>query len=394
LILGLNAQKQGKAVVFLRYILYFCLLFAFAIPIARAETLIPMPVLSQGFDLTAYAAGTDTITKTIEGNHSIGFELSLPKTWIERTTLDQTYGELVRYEGPAYGDVLPFLSVHRLPMKRENTAKLELISYILKQNYVLRALNVTSDRAVEAVYVMVNKAGDSFVVRAKAKINGADFLLAEYGVPARAFEEQRDAQTFAMGSFKFLNDTNTAIENRVERTYFKALRFYYPASWVFVGEETPSDNRVSIKFSSKAESGFETGRIKLTLVSNASLKDTKNKNAFAVDVPGLLKETRKSFEDTGYLFGQKIESKKPDLNIKTNFAVQDAYDLHLKTSEYESQKMGAVTHELWLAVFNVVGADGEQKIYVAELFTPARAQDLYLWSVNTRAFEIILKSIQ
>ncbi|NBX65747.1 MAG: hypothetical protein EBQ96_01985 [Proteobacteria bacterium] len=376
------------------HFLFLLLLAAWvAFPFAgRAEELIPLPELSPEFQLEAYAAGTDTIRKEFEEIPTVGFELSLPKVWVERSALGMSYGELVRYEGPAVGDVRPYFSFKRVPVKRENTARMELIAYLLKQGYVLRAIKEIDDRNVDALYVTVNDSGDSFGVRAQIRINGSDMLMGEYAVPITAWNELRDEQTFALKSFKFLKDVADPIEKRVERTYFKVLRFFYPASWLFLGEQTPAENTVSINFANRSETGVEGGRIKITVASTKPLKDEKSNDVFKVDVPEMLKAARKSYETRNFIIGKTLENRAPVLNIPVSFAALNAYELHTKTTEYEVDNLPLATHELWLAVFRTKAI--VPKTYVVELFTPSRTQDIYLWSINTRAFEIILKSIQ
>ena len=364
---------------------------------AHAEELQPMPELSQTFDLAGYAGQTDTIKKDLIDIPNISFELSLPKAWTERTTLGQSYGELIRYDGPPVGDVRPYFSLKRINIKRENSARLELLAYLLKQGYVLRAIKEIDDRNIEALYVAVTNEGDSFAVRMRGRIMGPDLVLAEYGVPVNAWEQMRDEQTFAMKSFKFLKDSDAPIEQRMERTFFKSLRFFYPASWVFEGEETPAENKVSVRLGNKNDQGLEAGRIKLTLISTGSLKDTESFKEYQVDLADTLKQIRKNYESRNFQFGAKIDSRKPKLNVPASFSAMDVYQLHLRKSQYDDEKQEAATHELWIAVFKVKDTDRAQpveKAYVAELYTPSRALDIYLWSINTRAFEIILKSVQ
>lgn len=359
---------------------------------ARAEELVPLPELSPQFQLEAYAAGTDSIKKEFAEIPNVAFELSLPKTWIERSALGTSYGQLVRYEGPAVGDVRPYFSFKRVQVKRENTARLELVAYMLKQGSVLRSIKEIDERNAEALYVTVNEAGDSFGVRALMRIIGPDMLLAEYGVPISAWDMLRDEQTFAVKSFKFLKDGNDPIEARIERTYFKALRFYYPASWLFTGEQVPSENQVIINLANRTDTGQEAGRIRLTLLSTKPLKDDKGKMLFKVDMPALLKAARASYEERKFIIGKTIENRAPALNLPVDFSALNAYDLHVKLSEYDTSNLPPASHELWLAVFRT--KDEVPKTYLVELFTPSRTQDLYLWSINTRAFELILKSIQ
>lgn len=359
---------------------------------SRAEDLQPLPELSKTFDLASYASGTDTVAKAFDAMPFAGYEIALPKTWIERASLGQDYGELTHFDGPTVGDVRSYFSYKRLQVPRENSARLELIAYMLKQNYVLRSLKEKDDRNVEALYVMVDSRNDSYVVRTVARIVGPDMLLAEYAVPVHEWDRQRDQQTFAIQSFKFLKDSTDTIEKRVERVYFNALRFYYPASWIFTSEQALADNRVTLTLINKTGSNAEGGRIRLSVVSSKSLKDNGNRSNFAVEPPALLKELRKTYEDQGYVIGNSIESSKPGLNVPTKFSAMEVYEVRKKTSQYDSARPEPVTQELWLAVFSGEG-EGD-KFYIAELFTPSRKQDIYLWSVNTRAFEIMLKSIQ
>lgn len=360
---------------------------------AQAEALQPLPELSKSFDLVAYAATTETVKKEFPGLPNVAFEISLPKSWPERIAMGQSYGEIARFDGPAFGDVRPYFSFKRIAVNRENSAKNELISYLLRMNYVLRAIKERDDRNVEALYVIADpQTGDSFVIRAVMRIMGPEMLLAEYALPMQAWDKKRDEQTFAISSFKFLKDSTETIEKRIERSYFKQLRFHYPASWFFEGESAPVDNRVTTRLVTNGETGSEAGRIHLTLVSPRSLKDTEDKRDYPVDVPEILKEMRKTYTDRGYDVSASVESFAPDLNIQTAFGVVDVYNLSRRVTNYETDRLQPVTQELWVAVFR--GTGPQAKTYIAEMLTPSRNQDLYQWAVNTRAFKIILKSIQ
>jgi len=374
--------------------LIFLIFAAFWASGASAQDLKPLPELRPSFNLESYAAQTDTIEKTFSDVGDLGFEISLPKDWSERSTLGQTYGELARYEGPAYGDVRPYFSLKRQQMGRENSARLELVAYMLKSGYVLRSLREIDDRNVEALYVVALPTGDSYAVRARVAVSGPAMLLAEYAVPVEAWDEQMDQQTFALSSFKFKNLSDDAIEKRIERNYFGSLRFFYPSSWSFDGEKADADNVVEIDLVNPGVANAELGRMAIALYGVKSLKDPQDKRGFKVDVAGILKDIRKTYTDQGYEFSDSIETRKPDLNLPAGFAVMDVYNLRQRLTQYETDKKAPVTKELWLAVFQAKDDVGATKTYIAQLLTPARSQDLYLWSINTRAFEIVMKSIQ
>lgn len=368
------------------------LALAVAVPRARAQALLPMPELDKSFNLTTYAASTDTATKEFPTIPDAGFQVALPRTWMERMSLGQDFGEIARFDGPAMGDVRPYFSYKRIAMPRENSARMELVAYALKKGYLLRSIREIDDRNVEALYTVLNDKGDSYTVRALMRVMGTYYLLAEYALPTAAWDAYKDAQTFAIGSFRFLKNSDTQIEKRTERVYFESLKFFYPASWRFVGEQAQGDNRVSVQLQSRDDTGVESGRITLNVISSRSLKDESDPNRFSVDVPAMLRDIRQSYEAQGYDLGSAVENLKPDLNIPVDFAVMDVYNLRRKLTDYQTDAKAPVTQELWIAVFRSAGAN--PKTYVAELLTPSRTLDLYQWSVNTRAFAMVLKSIQ
>lgn len=365
--------------------------FLAAVP-ASAAGLLPLPELSSGFNLTTYAGSTDMVHKDFPEIAGVSFEIALPKTWTERIAISQDFGEIARFDGPAYGDVRPYFSFKRLQVHHEISGQMQLMTYLLKQGSVLRSLKQLDDRNIEALYVNIDSNGDSYVVRAMGRIMGPTMLLAEYALPVAVWDQLRDEQTFAMRSFKFLKDSAEPIETRIERTYFKALKFFYPQSWTFTKEVVPADNMVTVRLATKGETGLEAGRINLSVFAQKSLKNDADLRKYPVDVPETLKTLRKQYEDSGYIIGKTIEHKKPDLNLPVTFSALDIYEVERRTTMYETDKKQPVTHELWIAVFQTKGL--LPKTYVVEMFTPARMQDLYQWAINTRAFEIILKSIQ
>lgn len=359
---------------------------------AYASGLVPLPELSPSFNLSAYAGGTDMVHKEFPEIEGTAFEMALPKTWTERITVGQTFGEIARFDGPAFGDVRPYFSLKRIAVQHEIATRLELMSYLLKQGFVLRSLKELDDRNIEALYVIIDEKGDSYVVRARGRMIGSSLVLAEYALPSDVWDRLRDEQTFAMRSFKFLKEIPAPIEGRIERTYFKALKFFYPSSWTFVKEEAPTDNMVTVRLGTTNETGLEGGRINLSVYAQKSLKNDADARVYPADVPAALKALRKAYEDKGYIVGKSIEQKKPDINLNATFSALDVYELRQRTTLYETDKEAPLSHELWIAVFQVKGI--QPKTYVVEMFTPARMQDLHQWATNTRAFEIILKSMQ
>jgi hypothetical protein len=248
---------------------------------------------------------------------------------------------------------------------------------------------VIDDRNVEAMYVMIDDSGDSYVVYARVRIMGHDMLVAEYGMPVRAWAKHKSQQIFAMRSFKFLKDSNTTIEERVERKYFESVQLFYPKSWLFLGEEVPQDNQIIIGLGVLNKTKTDAGRIRIAVIGEKSLKDARDPRIFVVDAPAYLRDLRATYENKGFVIGESIDSGKPDLNLPVTFSARDVYELRRKGTQYDTDKVEPITDELWVAVFK-----SGNKTYVAELFTPSRKQNIYQWAVNTRAFEIILKSIQ
>ncbi|HEY8964128.1 MAG TPA: hypothetical protein VIN59_06680 [Alphaproteobacteria bacterium] len=361
---------------------------------AGAQELKPLPELSPGFDLAGYATQTETVKRDYASLPNIAFEVSLPKTWVERAALGQDFGELTRFDGPAAGvDPRPYFSFKRLQVNRENSAKNEIIAYMLKSGYVLRGLKEIDDRNVEALYVLQDTMGASYGVRAMARIQGPSLLLAEYALPLEQWNDLHDQQTFATRSFKFTKDSDEPIEKRIERKYYKSLSFFYPASWIFEGETAIADNQVVLTLANPSDLGNKGGEIRLGLYSVRSLTALDaDPKAYPLDVPALLKDVTARKKAAGFDVGEPIEHRTPDLGIPTKFATMEIYGLRERKTEYDTLEKGPITQELWLVVFQT--DEVTPRTIILELTTPARTQDIYLWSVNTRAFEIILKSIQ
>jgi len=360
---------------------------------AGAQELKPLPDLDAGFDLALYAGQTDTVSRTYEDLPHVGFEVSLPKTWIERATLGQDFGELTRFDGPAIGDVRPYFSFKRQQVTRENSARNELIAWLLRSGYTLRGFREIDDKNVEALYVMQDNQGDSYAVRCMARIEGPTMQMAEYAVPLKAYNAMRNEQVFAIKSFKFAGSSDTPIEKRIERVYRQSVRFYYPASWLFESEQAVAPNQVVLTLANPNNAGGKQGAIRFALYSAESMVDTAGGNTvYPVDVPALLKDVRTRYVEQRMDISAAIERRKPDLNLPVKFSAMEIYDVGTRISDYDTVEKPKPTQELWLAVFQT----GEEtpRTFIIELLTPARAQDMYLWSINTRAFEIILKSIQ
>ncbi len=377
-----------------RFLAFLAVVFLSFLPCgARAEGLKPLPELSKDFDLAGYAAKTDSITKSFDDIPLLGFTVSLPKNWVERSVLGQQYGELIRYEGPVYGDVRPYFSVKRLQIGRENTARLELVTYLLRQGYVLRSMREIDDRHIEAMYVIYDQSGGSdFAVRVVGRIAGPEMDLAEYAIPVAAWDDQLDEQTFAIRSFKFLKDSDAPIEKSVLRVYYDTFQFEYPASWIFGSEEAPADNRATISLINQGELETRIGDFRLTVLSSTSLKDHANRQFYPINIPDQIKAIRKKYEERGFVIGERIESRKVALGFKASFNAVDVYRVSQIKTKYQTNEKPPQTDELWLGVF--ASAAPDHRVYIAELFTPMREHDLYAWALNTRAFELIVKTIK
>lgn len=378
---------------FSRFLASFAVMSCLLGPVfAQDGALRPLPELSQNFDLQAYASQTETITKRAENLGNISFQISLPNTWVERTALGQDYGELFRFTGPAFGDVRPYFSFRREQMKRENTAKGELVAHMLKSGYVLRGLKEIDARNVEAFYVKLDSNRDSYAIRARVRVQGDSLLMAEYAVPVHAFDVAADAQTYAIESFEFLSDSDAPVERRVRRIYHEVLKFSYPASWQFENEEVLGDNAALFELYNPGLHNMRNGVIRIQLYSGRHLSLPESRQRYPVSVPDLLRDIRARYEAERLIIGPNLENKQPDLGVKTKYASLDVYPVRRRVTDYETLRQEAVSQELWVALFQT----DEQfpRTFLVEMITPAREQNVYVWSVNTRAFDLILQSIE
>lgn len=360
--------------------------------LAQDGGLRPLPQLTQEFDLTGYASQTDTISRTSDAIPYVSFKVSLPKNWTERTALGQSFGELYRFDGPAFGDVRPYFSLQREQMRRENTAKGELIAHMLKSGYVLRGLNEIDDRNVDAFYVKYSPNGDSFAVRARARVMGDSLVVAEYALPVHAFGDAADTQTFAMQSFEFLKDNDAPVERWIPRRYGPSVSFSYPASWRFVGEETDEVNQVRINLENQGSEGVVSGSIKLNVYSSRNLMLPESRERFEVDVPAILRGIKPRYEAERLVIGKHLETKVPKLDVPVKFSSLDVYPVRPRLTDYQTDRTPSANQELWVAMLQT--DEAVPRTILVEMLTPAREHNVYVWGVNARAFEMILKSIK
>lgn len=385
------------------YILMTMLALA-VMPLSAAlaeDKLMPLPEI-QSLDINTFVSQANEIEKTYEKDGDIGFKVQIPNSFVERsedklkTYLKDgyLYGDIYRADGPMVQDVYPYFQVKSVELQREISAKNWLISNILANGDTLRAIESDEKgHEFEALYVRLDRLGNTEVVRAKGKLHGARLMLAEYVVPIMVWESQKDYQTYAIKSFELLNnDPSGTVEPRHSFSFLDSFSMVYPASWRIKREDTDIENQIDLVFESAEETNIIFANIEITLIADQSLKDKLDRSRYPVDMPLLVKEKKQKISNMGFLIDPVIEQKNYDLTFGHQLQITEAYPLHRKITDYVTHRKSPVTHEFWITA--IKGDPDVGKNYIVSMIAPARNESMYEWALAAKAYEIMIESLR
>ena len=365
---------------------------------ACGQSLKPLHQPQDPLLLESYAKRSQAISVDLEEDKYLSFSVDLPNNWVQRPFIslknfsrrNRLHGDLSVFDGVASGDMRSVFQVRSIELPREISATNWLMTYLISSGYTLYGLEEGADgRHFEAMYVRFE--GDQkqgFVIRAKGVISGPRLVLGEYVMPTGLWEQEKDQQAFAVGSFKIQANDQDWIEDKDYFTYLEALEFEYPNSWHVAEKNDQAQNILKVSLKNSDLTRVSEGEMRIVVASETSIKDFTSLEKFDIDLPPLVAEARELVEAQGY----NIDPKKGGRNIPVSpdFPVSrtEIYPLRPRLTNYESDKQAAISHELWLSLMI---RDG--RAVISTLLTPARDQDLYSWAVNTRAYERVLGSL-
>ena len=366
-------------------LLALCFGLIFMADTASAQTRelkeLPQPKAMSGQE---FEEKTVDIVYRNETDPAIAYQLRLPESWKE-----VPFASLKNYESDnkVFGDVGLYLSpvsslgrarfevqVHEL--YNEMYIEYWLIKRLLDQGSTLRSIHAKDQDQVEAVYVQF-KDNVTYVAHTKAFINGPRIIQATFLVPVDRFEEMRDLQIHATRSFRFLVQDTKRVEELRSYAYLDQKMFDYPQSLYIQSNDVITEEELKLVILSQDQNGFPIGRF---------LVDIYAKTA-DFSLQQHVKDVLATLDAEGLVIKDKIEEKTYRTSDIVTFSSVEVYNMARKTSEYLRYEEDPITQELWMAILA-----SPQYFMILSLVTPTREMDVFNWSRNTRAFEIIVSS--
>jgi len=385
-----------------RYVLFVLVALVLSAPVLTHadEKLAELPdVIS--LDINTFVSQSLKIEKKFI-DEELNFNVQIPKDFRERdfskmkiSEKDEfLYGNIYRSDGVVVQDVRPYFQVKSIELQRYISAKNWLIHNMLTDGGTLRGID--SDEKgdkFEALYVRLDRLGNTEVVRARGQLHGRRLVLAEYVVPLLLWDAQRDIQTYVIKSFEFVTkNPGGTIEPMRSYSFFDSFSMSYPASWRLTKENADLENQVDLSFLSAGETKFIFAYIDLSLISDQSLLDPADRSRYPVDMPGIVAKRKQKVDDMGFLIDPVMERKQYNLGFKTELQITEVYPLHRKISDYVTHRKAPITHEFWITA--IKGSPEIGKNYVISMVAPARNESMYEWALSAKTYELMIESLR
>ncbi len=328
-----------------------------------------------------FNAEAKVVQKTYFEQEPISFELRLPSSW-EYLTADQSSppnvdSRLLKtidiYRGPVIvGGDRPLLKIQAIALEHEILAEHWLQNFIFENGYTQEGEMINSSENESQIYFIHLEKGVSYKSVMKAYIVGSRLLAVRYDAPVVAGEKFYNYGLEILKSFKITDFTPSAIEDMTDYTFQKSFKFSYPVSWTIQNSAMKDPNKKQFELQNIDKAENIKGMIRFVFYNKTGNKDIE-------DVVAQLKT---SIETSHSLRIEKLSANAP-LNVGLLFdtAYIEKYDVGFTNTRHNN-------YELWISALE--SDDWNTFIY---LLTPKKEIDYYEWARNTRAFDLILHSI-
>lgn len=354
-------------------------------------------------DINTFVSQSTVVEKIFADDTELNFKVQIPASFRERdaSTLkthikDGTlYGDVYRADGAVVQDVYPYFQVQSIELQRAISAKNWLISNILQRGETLRAIE-SDDRGdwFEALYVRLDRLGNTEIIRSKGRLHGKRLVIAEYAIPILLWDTiERDVQTYVIKSFELLTkEARGTPEAMRSYSFLDSFSMMYPASWRITKENSDLENQIDLSFESAEETNVIFANINLSLISDQSLRDRLDRSRYPVDMPKLVQAQKDKVQRSGFLIDPVIERKEYKLAFNHELQITEVYPLHRKLSDYVTHRKAPITHEFWITA--IKGSPDVGKNYVLSMVAPARNVSMHEWALAAKAYELIIESLR
>lgn len=328
----------------------------------------------------------DFIEKTKEftdkpfNDPTLEFKIRLPAAWEKLEVLNQGNSTLTRkilgiishFSGPAIGDIRPQLIVEALELEHEITAENWARNFALTNGYTLKELVAKSEYDAYGAYITIEN-GVSVYTRFTAKIIGNIMVLARFNVPNFAAEKLDAYMKLSIESLAMAKAPGGAIENFKPFSMRDVMVFRFPLSWDLRPPRYDENERTIIELENRRKDGDKLNGL-ITVVSVRKDEDVAIESEVARIREDMMKTNSVTFEDM-------LFSRIPPSYLRFSYALQEAYKIPA-TKEHIAQ-------EIWFTVY-----EDENWYVFIYLLTPSQEESFSDWARNTRALEMILRSIE
>lgn len=326
--------------------------------------------------------------KSPYGDPLLAYEFFLPQKWTDnlqsipeklsdgqKDISASIFSMMGRYVSDAKNLQRSYVTVEGQKLDHEIRAKYWLANQILTTGVTLSALTEKSMKEVEALYVQMEK-DTSYVVRARAIINGDKIVVIRHFLPQDNYKELMVEQDKIVSSFKLLNPSEETIEKREVFGFLDQSYFDYPESWRLKEKPILTVDRMSaMLFQEKMQRDVLVleGHVKINTVSRL-LKTTL---AQEVDT------FKKALDVPEYSVGKLIETLEYKKDPSISFQETQIYELLPK------DKINMRPYELLVSIMQ-----GQDYYYIVSMISPSRDLDFYGWAKNIEVSKIIIESMR
>ncbi|MBU6474817.1 MAG: hypothetical protein KGQ70_02520 [Alphaproteobacteria bacterium] len=318
-------------------------------------------------------------------NPELEYSILLPKDWQSKDAIQsaplgnlghEIISEVARYQSPVINTMTAVVVIQSIQLDHEITAKDWLRNYVYSNSCTMQGkMTAAGDKRAEANCITTTN-GNVLYTHALAAINGNNLLLVEFQTPLYLTGPLEFLAKKALDSFKFILVTARPIENQKVFSFANAVKFSYPASWTPNALDIGDNNSMSMQLFNESKGKGKkkqiNGMIRFVVIRRDS-ETSLRKAAFK------LKDYFNNF--LGLDFKKLVSSQRPPAASRFVFARDEIYQVSTKNATTHDQEVRLVTL-------------GSKSWYVfAFLLTPEADDNFYTWACNTRAFDMVVKSI-
>lgn len=281
---------------------------------------------------------------------------------------------LASFLGPLNDNGNPMVQLFCLGMIKDIAADAWLKDFLNREGTTLVEMKTHNPLHAEAVVTRVTEEEVKLGVRLDVQIHGNRLFMIQCTAPEDLLGEYLDSFGVSIATFKPLHAmAQPSVEVRSNYRMDEALFFQMPYSWPFTKLEAPKgmDGFSFLNLNAESE---PAGAIKVFSLRR-SLTDGKED----LDLPALMVSefTKTGLQITDVVSEHNIPTPPPFTGGSTKV-------LLAKTSQDSSPVLNLV----------VAAVDSPDHHILVGLLTCAPKEDFYLHSVNMRAFEIVLETLQ